>query len=119
AVIQSLDGARLRTAMAAKVSGGWNLHRATESLSLDHFVLFSSIAALGTPGQAGHAAANAFLDALSHRRRAGGLPAVSVGLGSVAEIGAAARHEAQGGRGAPGVEPMPPERVLDAMGALL
>ncbi|HEY8206397.1 MAG TPA: type I polyketide synthase [Myxococcaceae bacterium] len=119
AVIQSLDGPRLRTAMAAKVSGGWNLHRATGSVSLDHFVLFSSIAALGTPGQGGHAAANAFLDALAHRRRAGGLPALSLGFGGFAEVGAAARYQAQGGRGAPGVEAMPPGRALDAMGALL
>jgi myxalamid-type polyketide synthase MxaE and MxaD len=119
AVIQSLDGPKLRAAMAAKVSGGWNLHRATRSAPLDHFVLFSSIAALGTPGQAGHAAANAFLDALAHQRRAAGLPALSVGLGAFAEIGAAARLEAGGGRGAPGVLPMPPRRALDAVGTLL
>jgi len=119
AVIQSLDGEKLRAAMAAKVSGGWNLHRATASLPLDHFVLFSSIAALGTPGQAGHAAANAFLDALAHRRRAEGLPALSLGFGGFAEVGAAARLQAEGGRGAPGVEPMPPGHALDTMGALL
>jgi len=119
AVIQSLDGPRLRVAMAAKISGGWNLHRATATLPLDHFVLFSSIAALGTPGQAGHAAANAFLDALAQRRRASGLPALSLGFGAFAEVGAAARHETGGGRGAPGVLPMPPSRALDAMGTLL
>lgn len=119
AVIQNLDGVRLHAALAAKVSGGWNLHQATRSMALDHFVLFSSIAALGTPGQAAHAAANAFLDALAHRRRADGLPALSLGLGAVAEIGAAARLEARGRRGAPGVEPMDPDRVLEALGALL
>lgn len=119
AVMHALDGDKLRAAMAAKVGGGWNLHEATAALPLDHFVLFSSIAAFGTPGQAGHAAANAFLDALAHRRRADGLPALSLGFGGFADIGAAARHEAQGGRGAPGVEPMPPDRALDAMGALL
>jgi aryl carrier-like protein len=117
--MMSLDGARLRAALAAKVSGSWNLHRATAGMPLDHFVLYSSIAALGTPGQAPHAAANAFLDALAHRRRADGLPALSLGLGGVAEIGAAARLEAGGGRAAPGVEPMPPDRTLEAAGLLL
>jgi len=118
-VTQSLDAARLGVALAPKATGAWHLHRATASLRLDLFVLFSSIASFGTPGQAGYAAANAFLDSLAARRRAEGLPALSLGLGAVAGVGAAARLEASGGRGAPGVEPMPHQRVLDAMGVML
>ncbi|MGZ8868875.1 MAG: beta-ketoacyl synthase N-terminal-like domain-containing protein, partial [Thermoanaerobaculia bacterium] len=58
-----LDRERLRTVMAPKVQGSWNLHRLTRGAELDFFVLFSSIAAvLGNPGQGDYAAANSFMD---------------------------------------------------------
>jgi NADPH:quinone reductase-like Zn-dependent oxidoreductase/SAM-dependent methyltransferase/acyl carrier protein len=78
--------------LPAKVAGAWNLHLQTRELGLELFVLFSSAAALlGSPGQGNHAAANAFLDALAHHRRATGLPALAVGWGAWSEVGAAAR----------------------------
>ena len=65
-----------------KLSGSWVLHRLTRNRELDYFVLFSSIASgFGAPGQSCYAAANAFLDALAHWRRSGGLPALSVNFG--------------------------------------
>lgn len=94
------DGALLRqswerfeTVLAPKVDGAWLLHTLTAGSDLDFFVLFSSTAALlGSPGQGNHAAANAFLDALAHYRRAQGLPGTSINWGVWAEIGSAAER---------------------------
>jgi acyl carrier protein len=63
----------------AKVEGAWNLHEATREMPLDHFVLFSSIAAAwGSRHQAHYGAANHFLDALACWRRRQGLPSLSI-----------------------------------------
>ena len=76
---------------APKVYGAWNLHQATrEPRSLDWFCLFSSAAALlGSPGQGAYAAANSWLDAFTHWRRAQGLPATAIAWGAWGEIGRA------------------------------
>ncbi|MBP5971179.1 SDR family NAD(P)-dependent oxidoreductase [Brasilonema sp. CT11] len=89
--IQQLSWERFMGVMAPKVAGAWHLHCLTQDLPLDYFVMFSSVAALlGNAGQANHAAANAFLDALAYHRRAMGLPGLSINWGPWAEIGAAA-----------------------------
>lgn len=65
-----------------KVRGGWLLHQLLKDYPLDFFVLFSSTGSvIASLGQANYAAANAFLDALAHYRRAQGLPALSIGWG--------------------------------------
>jgi acyl transferase domain-containing protein/acyl carrier protein len=80
----------LDTVARAKVAGAWLLHTVFEKAPLDFFVLFSSASAvLASPMVAGYAAANAFLDALAHHRRARGLPALSIDWGLWGGVGMA------------------------------
>ncbi|MFY0568047.1 SDR family NAD(P)-dependent oxidoreductase [Archangium lansingense] len=90
---------RFRRVMAPKVLGGWNLHVLTRELPLDFFVLYSSAASMfGAPGQGNYVAANAFLDALAHHRRALGLPGLSINWGPFSEVGLAAAQANRGER---------------------
>ena len=69
-------------AAAPKFAGALALHRATASLPLEAFVLFSSAAAvIGSAGQASYAAANAAMDAIARMRSARGEVALSVAWG--------------------------------------
>ncbi|AGC47288.1 polyketide synthase [Myxococcus stipitatus DSM 14675] len=107
--------------MAPKVTGAWNLHTLTQGDALEHFVLFSSTAALfGAPGQGNYAAANAFLDALARLRRSRGLPGVSLQWGSWGEVGMAAADARRGARLAQrGMSPLSVEEALSAMAVTL
>lgn len=83
---------RFQRVLAPKVAGAWNLHAASANVALDFFVLFSSVSAIiGNPGQSSYAAANCFLDALAHHRRARGLPALAIDWGMLKEVGHVAR----------------------------
>ncbi|WP_462183452.1 type I polyketide synthase, partial [Frankia sp. AgKG'84/4] len=87
-VITALTPARLDGVFAAKATAASHLAMLADELAaggagdLDLFVLFSSASGvLGSPGQGNYGAANAYLDALAHRRRAAGRTATSLAWG--------------------------------------
>lgn len=78
------------TAIEPKVKGTWNLHNTTISAGcdLDFFLLFSSISGIiGQPGQANYASASTFLDTFVKYRTDRGLPASTIDIGDVTDIG--------------------------------
>ncbi|MCA9710036.1 MAG: SDR family NAD(P)-dependent oxidoreductase, partial [Myxococcales bacterium] len=109
-ILVRLDAAMLGAVVHAKVVGAWLLHRLLAGEALDFFVSSSSIAAvLGSAGQGNYAAANAFLGALAHHRRAAGLPAHAIDWGPWAEVGVASRDRGRlASRGIEGLEPDAP-----------
>lgn len=91
-VLSAMTPERCKTTLEPKVFGAWLLHQATRHMDLDLFLLFSSISGvMGMQGLANYAAANSFLDALAHLRRAQGSPATSVAYGTWIGDGMASR----------------------------
>ncbi|MBB4689240.1 type I polyketide synthase [Amycolatopsis jiangsuensis] len=81
-VLDRLSTERLASTLTGKAAGAVHLDELTADLDLDAFVLFSSTSAtFGNGGQGNYAAANAFLDALAEKRRARGLPGLSLAWG--------------------------------------
>ena len=120
ALLADLDAGRLAAAWAPKAAAAWLLHRRTAGLPLDFFVTFSSAAAvLGSAGQAGYAAANAFLDGLAEHRRSLGLPALSVAWGPWAGDGMAADRAVQARLARQGIDLLRPDSALQALDVLL
>ena len=94
ALITELDERRVQDVLEPKMSGAWNLHTATETLELDHFVCFSSFSnVIGMLRQSNYNAGNAFLDALAHYRRGRGLPALTINWGAILGTGFVERNQ--------------------------
>lgn len=121
-VLMQLSWERFHQVMAAKVEGAWNLHQLTQKLPLDFFVCFSSITSLlGNAGQGNYAAANAFLDALAHHRRALGLAGLTINWGPWADVGMAASlgSRDQSRMAAQGLGMIAPKQGLQILAQLL
>ncbi len=111
--LSAVDSEGLARVLSPKLEGARQLDARVGEV--EHFVLFSSIAALvGSPGQAAYTAANAGLDALAEARRARGRPALSVQWGAF-EIGMARGVDAS----RRGLGVLDPEAAFDALASWL
>lgn len=121
-LVRNLTPSMVLGPMGPKVRGAWNLHVHTRETPLDHFVLVSSATtSIGNPGQAAYVAANLYLESLAALRRAEGLPATSISLGAIRDVGYLSRNREvrdvlevrTGGKG------LLAETVLDALASSL
>lgn len=79
--------------MRPKIDGIWNLHNRLPKSDLDFFIMLSSLVGrIGDPSQAAYAAASVFQDAFADYRNRQGLPAVTLDLGKVVDIGIVAEN---------------------------
>ncbi|KAI9653143.1 MAG: hypothetical protein M1821_007683 [Bathelium mastoideum] len=84
-------------AIEPKVKGTWNLHKALRvndrDRDMDFFLMTSSVSGtVGTATEANYCSGNAFLDSFARYRRSLGLPAISIGLGMISEVGYLHEH---------------------------
>lgn len=85
--------------LAPKVAGARHLDELTADLALDFVVLCSAAGSwLGAPGQAGYAAANAYLDAFAAHRSARGRPTTAISWGWWDRVGMTAGLDRQAER---------------------
>ncbi|MFZ0304442.1 MAG: SDR family NAD(P)-dependent oxidoreductase [Terracidiphilus sp.] len=120
AVLMNLSWERFEEVLAPKAYGAWLLDRLSAGMDLDFCVLFSSTASLlAPPGQASHAAANAFLDGLAKSRRARGETAMAINWGAWAEIGSVAGQQLEGQLGKWGMRRLMPSEGVRALELLL
>lgn len=92
--IAELDDTTIANVLRSKALGAWNLHLLTQSIRLEHFIVYSSIANLvGNSRQSAYSAANGFINGLAELRRLQGLPATSVAWGAIADVGVVAQDD--------------------------
>lgn len=78
------------TGIDPKVIGTWNLHNAIKGKDseIEFFLMTSSVSgSVGTATESNYCSANYFLDVFARYRRSLHLPATSIGLGMISEVG--------------------------------
>ena len=94
-LLPQLTRERFERVLRPKLQGALALDRLTRQDPIETFLMFSSITTtLGNPGQSNYVAANAAVEALARRRRAEGLPGMSIGWGPIEDVGYLAREKA-------------------------
>ncbi|WP_439656205.1 type I polyketide synthase [Lentzea sp. HUAS TT2] len=115
-VLDGLTPERFAAVFQAKVTSAFLLDELTRDRDLDTFILFSSVAgAIGNPGQANYAAANAVLDAIATQRREQGLPATSIAWGAWTGDGMAGEERVARSIKFVGASTLDPELAVAAM----
>jgi acyl transferase domain-containing protein/acyl carrier protein len=117
-LLVNMTEADFTNVMAPKVSGARVLHNTFEGDDLEFFVMFGSAGSvIASPGQGNYAAANAFLDAFAHYRRAHGLPALTIGWGpwSVGMVEELKLEKIYAQRGIELITPAAGTRILDRL----
>ncbi|MET9634392.1 SDR family NAD(P)-dependent oxidoreductase, partial [Lentzea sp. NPDC006480] len=115
-VLDGLTPERFTEVFQAKVTSAFLLDELTRELDLDAFILFSSVAgAIGNPGQANYAAANAVLDAIAAQRREQGLAATSIAWGAWTGDGMAGEERVAQTIKSVGASTLDPELAVAAM----
>ena len=111
------------TGIDAKVLGTWNLHTAMAGKDdqLDFFVMTSSVSgSIGSATEGNYCAGNHFLDNFARYRRHLGLPAASIGLGMISEVGYLHEHpEIEALLLRKGVHPLNEEEMLGIFDVVL
>ncbi|KAE8386092.1 hypothetical protein BDV23DRAFT_187650 [Aspergillus alliaceus] len=93
-IFEAMTYEQFQDALRPKVTGTKNLHRLTTSKDLDFFIMLSSAAGVvGNSSQGNYAAGGAFQDAFAHYRTTKGLPAVTLDLGSIDDVGFVAENQ--------------------------
>lgn len=95
-LFEQVDIQNYRAIVRPKVHGAWNLHNALSRIEVDFFVMLSSAAGIfGTRGQAVYAGTSSFLGAFAGWRQAQRLPASTIHLGAIGEVGYIAERSDQ------------------------
>src|SRR5436305_2692963 len=74
--------------MRPRVIGTLNLHQILKDVPLDFFIMWSSWTTIfGSASQSNYMASNSFMDAFARHRKSLGLPAASLSLGQILDVG--------------------------------
>ncbi|OBK23641.1 polyketide synthase [Mycobacterium asiaticum] len=117
-LLVNISEADFAKVLAPKITGTRVLHNAFQHHDLEFFVMFGSAGSVvASPGQGNYAAANAFMDAFAHYRRAQGLPALTIGWGpwSVGMVEELKLEKVYAQRGIELITPAAGVRILDRL----